>query len=279
MRRLFLLPLLIALTACEAGHRDNPGVDNTWPGPELTVVQPGPEQIVSVPVEREGPTGYRMPQVFFDLRNLVPEAQRKGDTILYRIDGGSMREVTDWSKPIVLDEGAHEAGARLLLACVRNGKTNAPYTNPESMVVRRFYLGNADRKWEVWRPNEDPPRVPVSEQGPALLVTGPAARVRGTPRLTFAFKGRGFGTKYRVAYKINDGAWQSTHQLGPVALKDLAPGNYKMIVRLEQAGEKDDAGNIAWQLPPRPFFARKAADDNPQPGEFNLTRREFVVAP
>ena len=276
-----LLPLLVVvLSACDAGHRENPGVDNTWPGPELVVVQPGPGQIVTRPYVEPNPvmkaalgaTHYRMPKGFFDLRNLAPEAEREGDSIRYRIDGGPLRELRDWSRSVDLGDGAHSAGTHILVACVWNGAANAPYANPESVVVRPFHLASEDGEWDLWKTKGDPPRAPLLETGPAMLVTGPAARVKGTPMLTFAFKGQGFGTRYRLAYRVDAGDWRHATKIEPIALADLKPGAHTVVARLEQAEGK------AWELVPRPFFARKAADDDPMPGEFNVVKIEFALA-
>lgn len=269
MRRALLPLLAIALCACDAGHRENPGVDNKSPGPELVVVQPGPGQVVTLPAKSEG---YEMPRAFFDLRHLATEENRKGDAIKYSIDGGPWREINDWSKPVVLDDGAHEAGTHLLLACVWDAKTHAPYTNPESVVVRRFHLVGASGNWDLATPGGDAPRAPLLETGPAMLLTGPTGRMRGTPDLTFAFKGTGFGTSYRVAYRVDDGEWQHTTTVGPVALPGLKPGEHTVLARLEKADGDD------WKPVPRLFFARKAGPNDPQPGEFNIAKVTFTLA-
>ena len=275
MRRVLPVILALALGACDAGHRENPGVDNTWPGPELVVVQPGPNQTVTLPAAKttDGPTRYGMPRGFFDLRNLATEGEREGDVIKFRVDGGAWREVTDWSKPVVLGDGTLDAGTHLLLACVWNDKTNAPYTNPEAVVIRRFHVVGETGQWDLWTPDGDMPRAPLKSSGPAMLLTGPTGRVKGTPNLTFAFKGTGFGTRYRVAYSIDGGDWQSTTAVGAVPLKDLKPGAHAVVARLEEAHGDD------WKPVPRPFFARRAEPDDPQPGEFNVDKVAFEIAP
>lgn len=271
------LPLLACLLgACDAGHRANPGADNLWPGPELVVVQPGPGQVVTVPAKGPEATGYETPSIFFDLRNLATEEARKGDRILYSIDGGPVREVTDWSRPVPRAQDGLAAGTHILLACVWSGVANAPYGNPESVVLRRFHVEGESGDWDLWMTAGTPPRAPLEETGPALFVVGPTGTVRGTPQLTFAFKGTGFGTRYRLAYRIDDGEWQVATEVAAIDLKDVAPGKHRLVARLEEAHAGADGATV-WKLPPRPFFARKLGKTEPGPGEFNVVARDFVV--
>ena len=268
-----LTPLMLSaaflLTGCEAGHRQDPGGDNRWPGPELTIVQPGPGQVIRIPEvvpHPDGATGddksakglvrYRMPRALFDLRNTSTAASQEGDEIWYSLDGGEFKTLTDPTQPVELGDGPLPPGAHVLRACVFNSKRGELYRNPESTAVRLFHLGGEGGNYDRKTSGGEFPRSAFREHGPSLFVIGPTGDVKrdgdGQVTVQAAISGISWGRTHRVAYRVGDKTEYLTAP-GPIVLEGLEPGSHQVDVWIEESkakGEKTEWGEL-----PGPFAA------------------------
>lgn len=129
-------PLVIAafvlLAACDAGNREggeaDPGGDNAFPGPELTITTPAPGQRIA---------SGREPVVMFEVRNTQAADRKRGDHIRYRIDGGPETRVEDPTRPVPL--GALAPGKHVIRAVVTKAD-GTPYTNEGATTEREFHV-------------------------------------------------------------------------------------------------------------------------------------------
>ncbi len=269
-----LTPLLVLsaaflLVGCEAGNRNDPGGDNRWPGPELTIVQPGPGQVIKLTEVVPHPDGakdaegqpqglvrYRMPRALFDLRNTSTAEVREGDEIWYSLDGGEFKTLKDPTQSVALGDESWPAGSHVLRACVYNSKRGELYTNPEATAVRIFHLGAEGGEYDRKTPGAEFPRGAFNENGPTVFVVGPSGDVKanadGNVSIHAAIAGLTWGTKHRVAYKVGDKTAYLTAP-GPIVLKDLKPGSHKIDVWIQEqtkGGEEPE-----WSDIPGPFNA------------------------
>ena len=294
-RRACLALLACGLTACDAGSRA-PGSDNNWPGPELTVVQPGPGQVVRLPIDGPAQTDadgkprtndegevahvlrWRMPTVLVDVRRPAPRDAHEGDRLMWRLDGGAMSEVSvaEAKRGFQIDDKGHPAGTHVLQIVLVN-KDGVPYANPQACATRVFHLRGAQGDLDRFDPEGDEPLVAFDPHAPLLLV------MPGTDTVSVAVGGRGLGDNdHRIAYRV-DGKepWRTTTSAGTLDLGGVAAGPHTVDVKLERY----DADRERWVQTLRPRGAYEAdaegkklvAKDAPIPGEMNFARVQITT--
>jgi hypothetical protein len=298
--RLLALAVVAVLSAgCDAGSSTSPANDNRWPGPELTIVQPGPGLVVrraagsEIAVDEQGATrrdeqgriahritAWQMPKALIDVRRPARPADHEGDRILWRLDGGPFQTVgiEQARKGFELDAlGAHAPGTHLLQACVVDA-TGAPYPNSEAAAACVFHLHAESGALDRFEAEGVTPLVPRVSSTPTLLVTGPRGTM-ATPRLAFAVSGARLGDgTWRVAYRLDrKGEWIALEQAGAHPLEGLAPGDHVIDVRLERRD------GTTWVPASRPRSAYLVKDgelvpsDEPVDGEIDFVRNAFTV--
>ncbi len=301
MRVPSLLAALIALAVagCDAGSTSGPGTDNAWPGPELTIVQPGPDATVRreaerelrrepdgrVPRDAEGRVPYRvvrwkMPMVLIDVRRPAPGDAKAGDQIAWSLDGGpvALVAIEDARRGFEIDTGAHEPGTHVLQACVVRAD-GTPYTNPEAAAACVFHLHAESGTFDRFEPESESPLVPRRSGDPALFVTGPHGGTTN-PRFGATVNGVARSDLWRITWRLDrKGDWQALAPEGVIAFKDLSSGDHTLDVRLEtRAGPSTDWAPV---LRPRTGYTvvdgALTPNDAPGAGEIDFQRRTFHV--
>lgn len=264
MRRILPLGLLaLCLAGCDAGHRNDPGVDNRSPGPHLVIVAPAAEQVLpsvgTAPVldEQGQPTGserrlYAWPTALFDVRHLATADQKAGARVWFSLDGGPAQEVSDVLRPV--DLGARlpkpaGSGSHVLQAWVTRAD-GTPFSNPQAAAVRHFHLGQADGAFDVRQEGEDP-RAPFVERDPHLLIVAPTDD-GAAARLLVAATGTQWGSQHRMRIDVAGRTAYST-SAGEVQLRaleglaDLPTGDTEVTISLERRTRD------GWEFVPGPF--------------------------
>ncbi len=137
---LFCAALL--LTACDAGHKSKPGVDNTWGGPELAIQLPGPSTTVSYALDEAGWAAYKAGE-HAPIRAMVHlRALNVRDEVVvrYAVDDGPFKAHDDPTTAFDLPAGL-APGTHLISAYVAN-KAGEPHRKfgPKSAVVAEFHV-------------------------------------------------------------------------------------------------------------------------------------------
>lgn len=137
-----LLCAALLLTACDAGHRDAPGKDNRWGGPELAVQLPGASTTVRYAFDEAGWAAYKAGEhepihAMMHLRalNRVDEV-----VVRYAVDDGPFQAVADPLKPFDLPAGL-APGTHLISAYVAD-KAGEPHEKigKKGVVVSEFHI-------------------------------------------------------------------------------------------------------------------------------------------
>ncbi|MDJ0974603.1 MAG: hypothetical protein QNJ98_09105 [Planctomycetota bacterium] len=140
--RLALLSAALLLTACDAGHRDLPGKDNKWGGPELAIQLPGPSTTVRYELTEDEWTAYKAGehapiQAMVHLRalNEVDEV-----VVRFAVDDRPFRSVPDPRKPFPLPAGL-TPGTHLISAYAGN-KSGEPHKQigTKGVAVAEFHI-------------------------------------------------------------------------------------------------------------------------------------------
>ncbi|MGE0190611.1 MAG: hypothetical protein AB7T63_01090 [Planctomycetota bacterium] len=304
MRVPSILPALLAVAAlaagCDAGAKRGPASDNHWPGPELTIVQPGPDQIVRRAAAYEPVRGengavlrnedgeaarrvvaWRMPKALIDVRSPGLPADHEGDRIAWSLDGGLVGYVSiaEARRGFELDAaGAHEPGTHLLQAVVVDDE-GLPYAHPEAAMACVFHLHAESAAFDRFEPEGETPLVPRRSGEPALFVLGPLGTT-SAPRFAVAVNGKPLGDLWRVTWRLDgQGDWAALAPGEPLDFPGLEPGEHVVDLRLEHRARTDDA----WAPVARPRAGYEVKDgrlvpsDKPAPGEIDFTRRTFTV--
>lgn len=294
-----LAVVAVFAAGCDAGSAKAPAADNAWPGPELTIVQPGPGQVIrraagsELALDADGATRrdaegrvahrittWHMPKALIDVRRPARPEAHEGDRILWRLDGGALQAVSveQARKGFELDvDGAHAPGTHLLQACVVDAR-GVPYANSEAAAACVFHLHQEDGALDRFEAEGVTPLVPRASNTPTMLVTGPTGTVT-TPELTFAVSGARLGEgTWRVAYRLDrKGEWTALDRAGGHPLTGLAAGEHVVDVRLERRE------GAAWVPASRPRSAWLVKDgelvpsDAPVAGEIDFVRQAFTV--
>ena len=304
MRVPSILPALLAAAAltagCDAGSKRGPSNDNRWPGPELTIVQPGPDQIVRRAAAYEPVRGddgatvqnedgevarrvvsWRMPKALIDVRRPGLASDHEGDRIAWSLDGGPVGyiSVTQARRGFELDaEGAHEPGTHLLQAVVVNDK-GLPYAHPEAAMACVFHLHAESATFDRFEPEGETPLVPRRSGEPALFVLGPLGSP-SAPRFAVALNGKPLGDLWRVTWRLDrQGEWTAMTPGETLDFDGLKAGEHSVDLRLEHRARADEE----WVPAPRPRAGYDVQDgqlvpsDTPAPHEVDFTRRTFTV--
>ena len=265
MPRTLALPLiLVLLTACDAGHRDDPGADNRTPGPQLAITTPASNQVFPVAefVDEVDAAGkvigkrrtYRLPTLMFDLRNLRPADQTEGDHVRFVLDRGPVQVWEDWRKPLPLGDTPQPSGTHVIRAWVSRGD-GTPYTNPEAATVRRFHLGQEKGEFaSVAIEGGEHPLGPFREHDPHLILVAPGPTGTADTVLFTVSGARLDGKRFRVRAEIGDKTLP-LHSAAPLSLNgnpalEGVTGTQTMVMTLEQKAIGKDA---PWKPVPGPF--------------------------
>jgi hypothetical protein len=128
---IFVLAAALVLSACDAGHRDEPGIDNKWPGPELDIQVPGPGTTVKASRKSAGdPSDLNM---FFRVR---PMGEHGDLVVRYALDDGAFRVHENVTAAFLLQEPL-APGTRLVSAYLAK-KDGSPRFGARSTSVSTF---------------------------------------------------------------------------------------------------------------------------------------------
>lgn len=140
--RLALLSVALLLAGCDAGHRDAPGKDNKWTGPELAIQLPGPSTTIRYELSEAEWEAYKAGQ-HPPIRGMVHlRALNRVDEVVVRVavDDRPFRAVPDPMKPFDLPPGLLP-GTHLISAYAAN-QAGEPHekVGPKSVVVAEFHI-------------------------------------------------------------------------------------------------------------------------------------------
>ena len=234
---LMAIAALLSVSACDAGHRDDPASDNFMAGPELAIAQPGPGWVGTTAVTAAQPDGgekvlgFQLPAVVFELNRYA-----SGDAVRYMLDEGPILAVEDPTRAVSLSNEPQVAGAYVLRAFVVDAD-GRPYGNRRAVAVRHFLLKQENRakNYDVLVAGGTPPRRPFRDDAPCLIVEGPRGTVTAAPELRFALgNARLSEDGLRLRVQVDGGKAHNVTKAGPLPLGDLAPGQHELVVELQQ---------------------------------------------
>lgn len=215
-----LLPALL-LTACDAGHRETPGVDNLLASPRVEVLQPRPDAVVA-----EGPV-----QVLVRVLGMGDDMEA-----CLQIDDMAPLVGFDPSRPV---EVSAKAGSHLLKVWVR-GPDGSVVRGRDAVALRHFHLG--ERTLALGHsPAPGEARVPFDEhQDPVLVWAGPLTPVSSAAAhadllvLNETLSADGRRLRVRIDGGPDAGGTETLHDAldGPLALEGLAPGTHRVQIDL-----------------------------------------------
>lgn len=181
MRTLALAPVLatvlatllaLPLAGCDAGHLENPGMDNLSPGPRLELqfpaswtrvrpetIRPALRLVTGEEVLATSPAVYAPVGILFRLRD-----HTSGQRIWWRIDDRESRQVEDAKKSVGLPLDL-ALGTHLITAYVGDA-SGVPVGNPEAVIAQPFYFDPRPFDGELVLTNEERARLVDAEGNP-----------------------------------------------------------------------------------------------------------------
>lgn len=254
------LAAALLLSACDAGHRDRPGKDNEWNGPEIAIQLPGPGTTLRFEVSEADFKAEKSPapKAMIHLRAL---ADYDNVVVRYSLDDGPFMVLEEPTKPFDLPEGL-APGTHLFTAYVGAKDGDWKYASKSATAITfnvKYDVKRADGTTETlggptsaYGHRVDGVFTPFSRHAPQMIVDR-----RGTQVHVFVINTMLHPDKVRVTYA--DGALDGTNadgevdgshaQGGVITLSDeSAPITLKLERKVGGKWERVPGARSAWPM-------------------------------